>query len=62
MPAPYPCAIMAAKAGLPSAATAGCHSAVEEQPVVPTLPFDHGRDAIQVRASSPSVTGGPRMS
>ena len=28
--------------GCPSAATPICHSAVDEQPVVPTLPFDHG--------------------
>ncbi len=36
------CTFIAAKPGFPSAATAGCHSAVDEHPVVPTLPLDHG--------------------
>ena len=61
-PAPKPCGIMAANAGLPCAATPICHSAVDEQPIVPTLPFDHGCDDIQVIASVPSVSGAPRMS
>ena len=34
----------------------------DEQPVVPTFPFDQGCAAIQEMASSPSVRGGPRMS
>jgi len=38
------------------------YSAVEEQPVVPTLVFDHGCEEIQLSASSPSVRGAPRMS
>ena len=36
-PAPKPCTFMAAKPGWPSDATAGCHSAVDEHPVVPEL-------------------------
>src|SRR2546425_2962060 len=40
-PAPNPMGIIAAYAGLPIAATPNCHSAVEEQPIVPTLPLDH---------------------
>ena len=40
-PAPKPCTFIAAKPGWPKAATPICHSAVDEQPVVPTLPFDH---------------------
>ena len=50
---------MVAKAGFPSAATPICHSAVDEHPMVPTLPFDHGCDAIHEIASQPSVSGGP---
>ena len=30
------------KARMAERATAGCHSAVDEHPVVPSLPFDHG--------------------
>src|SRR5207248_8211354 len=61
-PAPKPCGIIAASAGLPCAATPSCHSAVDEQPISPTLPFDHGCFAIHEISSSPSVNGGPRMS
>ncbi len=61
-PAPKPWGFMAASAGWPSDATAICHSAVDEQPTSPTFPFDQVCSAIQVRASSPSVNGGPRMS
>ena len=50
-PAPKPCTFIAAYAGWPSAATPICHSAVDEQPVVPTLPFDQGCVAIQSRVS-----------
>ncbi len=41
-PAPNPCTLNAAYPGLFFATTAPCHSAVDEQPVVPTLPFDQG--------------------
>src|SRR5215471_2768192 len=61
-PAPKPCGMIAASAGLPCAATANCHSAVEEQPIKPTLPVDQGCFAIHEIASSPSLRGGPRMS
>ena len=61
-PAPKPCTFIAANPGLPSEATAGCHSAVDEQPVVPTLPFDHRWDVRYVSSSSPSEMGAPRMS
>ena len=44
------------------AAIAIWYSAVDEQPVVPTFPFDQGCLEIHSSASSPSVTGGPRMS
>jgi hypothetical protein len=44
------------------AATPICHSAVDEQPMRPTLPFDHGCVLIQLISSTPSVSGGPRMS
>src|SRR5665647_3221828 len=53
---------MAANAGFPCAATPSCHSAVDEQPMVPTFPFDHGCDDIHEMASVPSVSGAPRMS
>ena len=53
-PAPNPCTIMVVNAGLPPAATASCHSAVEEQPIVPTLPLDHGCLEIHDSSSSPS--------
>src|ERR1017187_7234138 len=53
---------MAANAGFPCAATPSCHSAVEEHPMVPTFPFDHGCDDIHEMASVPSVSGAPRMS
>src|ERR1043166_1361823 len=53
---------MAAYAGLPCAATPNCHSAVDEHPIVPTFPLDHGCDDIHEMASVPSVSGGPRMS
>ena len=43
----------------PCAATPSCHSAVDEQPMVPTLPLDQGCDDIQLIASSPSVSGAP---
>ena len=43
---------MAANAGFPSAATPSCHSAVDEHPMVPTLPFDQGCDDIQERYSA----------
>jgi hypothetical protein len=42
---------MAASAGCPIAATPIWYSAVDEQPTVPTLPFDQGCDDIQARAS-----------
>ena len=35
---------------------------VNPQPMMPTLPLDHGCFDIQVSSSSPSVSGGPRMS
>jgi hypothetical protein len=54
--------LRAANAGWPVAATAIWYSAVDEQPTVPTLPFDHGWAAIQESASSPSLTGAPRIS
>ena len=41
-PAPNPCGIIAANPGGACAATPICHSAVDEQPIVPTLPFDQG--------------------
>ena len=50
-PAPKPCTFMAANAGLPCAATPIWYSAVDEQPVVPTLPFDHCCPAIHPMAS-----------
>src|SRR5664279_1229523 len=53
---------MAANAGFPCAATPSCHSAVDEQPMVPTFPFDHGCDDVHVMASVPSVSGAPKMS
>src|SRR5438132_5990378 len=53
---------MAAYAGLPCAATPNCHSAVDEHPIVPTFPLDHGCEDIHEMASVPSVSGGPRMS
>src|SRR5262249_15278867 len=52
-PAPKPCGIIAANAGFPCAATPICHSAVDEHPIVPTFPFDHGCFDIHVMASSP---------
>src|SRR6185369_6712251 len=60
-PAPNPCGIIAANAGFPWAATPSCHSAVEEHPMVPTLPLDQGCDDIHVMASVPSVSGAFRM-
>jgi hypothetical protein len=53
---------MAAQAGCPVAAIAVWYSAIVEQPVVPTFPFDQGWLWSHVSASSPSDTGGPRMS
>src|SRR5678815_1795127 len=47
IPAPNPCTFMAANAGCPVEATAGWYSAVDEQPVVPALPFDHACFEIQ---------------
>ena len=44
------------------AAIAIWYSAVDEQPVVPTLPFDQGCFCSHSSASSPSLTGAPRMS
>jgi hypothetical protein len=38
------------------------YSAVDEHPVVPTLPLDHGWACIHPSASTPSVRGAPRMS
>src|SRR5215470_17900558 len=61
-PAPNPCGIIAANPGFPNAATPNCHSAVEEHPMVPTLPLDQGWEAIHEIASTPSVSGAPRMS
>ena len=50
-PAPNPCGMIAASPGGESAATPICHSAVEEQPMRPTLPLDHGWLAIHLMAS-----------
>jgi len=41
-PQPNPCALNAAKPDALRATAAICHSAVDEQPVVPTFPLDHG--------------------
>ena len=60
-PAPKPCTFIAAYAGWPSAATPIWYSAVDEHPVVPTLPFDQGWDEIHASVSYPSA-GDPRMS
>ena len=49
-------------AGWPRAATAICHSAVDEQPVVPTLPFDQGCVEIQCERVVAVGRGEPRMS
>ena len=62
MPAPGLMGTAAAWAGWGSLASAMIHSAVDEQPVVPTLPFDHSCSAIQVRVSRPSVRGRPSTS
>ena len=62
MPAPKPIGTIAASAGCPSEAAAICHSAVEEQPSNPILPFDQGRDANQSKLSQASVSGTPRIS
>src|SRR5260370_19698953 len=61
-PAPKPGEAIPAHAGFPCAATPNCHSAVDEQPMVPTLPLDHGCDDIHEIAAEPSGSGGPRMS
>ena len=61
-PQPKPCALNAAKPGTLRATAASCHSAVDEQPVVPTLPFDHGRDVIHLTSSSVSLSGAPSTS
>src|ERR1035441_10350683 len=53
---------MAANAGFPCAATPSCRSGVEDPPMVPTFPLDHGCDDIHEIASVPSVNGAPRMS
>ena len=60
-PAPKPIGMMAPRAGLPWAATAICHSAVDEQPIRPTFPFDQGCLEIQEISSSPSLKGGPKI-
>src|SRR5215475_13859790 len=61
-PAPKLSGMIVVSALLPSEAAASCHSAVEEQPISPTFPFDHGCDDIQLNWSSASESGAPRMS
>ena len=51
MPAPWPMGTAAAWPGCRIAASPICHSAVDEQPSVATLPFDHDWSVIQVSAS-----------
>src|SRR5262245_31710938 len=61
-PQPNPCALNEANPGTFRATAAICHSAVDEQPVVPTFPFDHGRLVIHATSSSVSESGAPRTS
>jgi hypothetical protein len=51
MPAPGPSAIAAACAGCAAVLSLSWFSAVDEQPKVPTLPFDHGCFEIQSMVS-----------
>src|SRR3954464_14430248 len=51
MPAPDDIGTIAAGAGWFMPASASCHSADDEQPSVPTLPFDQGWFAIHVSVS-----------
>ena len=62
MPAPTPIGTAATCAGCLRLASPMIHSAVDEHPIVPTLPLDQGCSAIQVSVSCPSVRGWPRIS
>src|SRR6185312_14679080 len=61
-PQPKPCALNDAYPGMFCATTPICHSAVDEQPVVPTFPFDQGCVVIHFTSSAPSLNGAPNTS